>query len=537
MRLERATSGELECTRLAAYQLPTAIVERAANGIGWVSVIGAVSSVALTLMRHLLQPEFAAAWAHPAMRITLGCVVLLSVGFILLQRSGRVSKRRLLDLGMIFQVAIALAAGLFEGAAYENPNAVVIGVSVTAVWMMLCGRLIPNAPLKSATAAALCAIMWPLGYGIDLRIFGYRPMPLTRLLVWVLPLVTVGIWMYVLNKRTLTFYIQQQSAEDVGSYVLTNRIGNGGMGEVWRAKHRTLARDAAIKLIRPEVLQSSTGRQEWLMKRRFEREAQVTASLRCPHTVALYDYGQAKCGAFYYVMELIEGVDLEVLVDRFGPMEEGRVVHILHQVSRSLEEAHRLGLVHRDIKPRNILLGKLGLEYDFVKVLDFGLVKTLHPDDPGRTSTTEGGTLGTPAYLSPEAALGDRAIDGRADLYSLGCTAYYLLTGCTVFDAETPTGHAIAHVQELPATMHERCGRVVSAGLEAIVMQLLEKDPARRIQSARELARRLRALTDVPAWSPEQAEEWWEANSPRVAPADLEGPTQETIPTAELMAV
>jgi serine/threonine-protein kinase len=174
-------------------------------------------------------------------------------------------------------------------------------------------------------------------------------------------------------------------------------------------------------------------------------------------------------------------------------------------------------MVHRDIKPRNILLGKLGLEYDFVKVLDFGLVKTLHRDDPERTVTTMDGVTGTPAYLSPEAALGRADIDGRSDLYSLGCTAYFLLTGSTVFDAATPTACAIAHVQTPPPPMWERSDLPVPAELEAIVMQLLEKSPAKRIQTAQDLARRLRNLAAVREWSPEQAEQWWETNLPEIA--------------------
>ena len=518
MKIQRASSSGFECPRLTAYQLPAKIVERAANGLCWVSLIGAVTSAALTCIEHLLQPEFAAAWAHPVLRITSFCVFLLSVGFIAVQRSGWLSKTQLLDLGIVFQVAVAFSGGLFEGAAYKDPNAVVVGVSGIALWMMLCGRLMPNAPLKSALTAGLCTAMWPVGYYVDLKIFGYQPMPLSRMLVWVLPLCIVGIWMYVLNNRALAFYVQQQCAEDIGSYSLQALIGKGGMGEVWRAKHKTLARDAAVKLIRPEVLLSSSGRQEVLLRRRFEREAQVTASLRSPHTVALYDFGQAKCGAFYYVMELIEGIDLQTLVDKFGPMDPGRVADILHQVSQSLEEAHRLGMVHRDIKPRNILLGKLGLEYDFAKVLDFGLVKTLHHEDPDRTATTmDGVTTGTPAYLSPEAALGSPNIDGRADLYSLGCTAYFLLTGRNVFDAKTPTACAIAHVQTPPPPMKERCELPVPAELEAIVMDLLEKDPDDRIQSAQGLARRLRGLTNLCTWSPEQAEQWWQTNLPELA--------------------
>ena len=152
------------------------------------------------------------------------------------------------------------------------------------------------------------------------------------------------------------------------------------MGEVWLAKHRMLARQAAIKLIRPQILQASTGRQESLLRRRFEREAQATASLRSPHTVALYDFGLTRDGSFYYAMELLKGIDLQSLVDRFGPMEPERVRHILYQVCQSLDEAHGAGLVHRDIKPRNIMLCQIGLEYDFTKVLDFGLVKSLNPE-------------------------------------------------------------------------------------------------------------------------------------------------------------
>jgi len=306
------------------------------------------------------------------------------------------------------------------------------------------------------------------------------------------------------------------------------------MGEVWRARHKTLARDAAIKVIRPEVLSSSSGRQEFMLRKRFEREAQATASLRSPHTVALYDFGQSKDGAFYYVMELLQGVDLETLVRRFGPMEPARVAHILYQVAQSLEEAHAAGLVHRDIKPRNILLGKLGLEYDFAKVLDFGLVKALHPEDPDRTATTmDGATTGTPAYLAPEIAMGHHNIDGRADLYSLGCAAYFLLTGQLVFDAASPTAMAIAHVQTPPPRMRERCDLPIPQGLEAIVMQLLEKKPAARIQSARELGRRLRALRDIGSWTPECAERWWAAHLPD---ADAIAPALESSSTVLMTA-
>jgi tRNA A-37 threonylcarbamoyl transferase component Bud32 len=515
MKIQPLSSDSLPSPSPVASKLPPQILDRAAAGFCWVSLFAAVTSVALTAIQHVLQPEFAAAWAHPALRMASLAVVFLSVGCMVVLRQGWLTKERLLDLAMAFQVMIAFACGLFEAAAYQDPNAVVLGHSGVAVWMMLCGFLMPTAPLRALVTAFLCVSMWPLAYWVDLRIFHYEPITASRMLLWILPLVIVAVWMYILNNRVISMYVRQQRAEDVGSYILDSRIGRGGMGEVWRARHKTLARAAAIKLIRPEVLRTSTGRQEHVLRRRFEREAQVTASLSSPHTVALYDFGQAQDGSFYYVMELLEGIDLQTLVDRFGPMDPARVVHLLYQACQSLEEAHRAGLVHRDIKPRNILLCKLGLEYDFTKLLDFGLVKTLYHDDADRTITTmEGITTGTPAYLPPEIAMGNREIDGRADLYSLGCTAYFLLTGHTVFEEKSPTAFAIAHVQTPPPPMRERTELPIPAGLEALVMQLLAKQPAERIPSAQELARRLRSLRDVPGWTPEQAEAWWETNLP-----------------------
>ena len=500
---------------LIASTLPPEIVERAVNGLCWISLFTAVTTVLLTLIDHVLQPEFAAVWAHPLLRITTLGILFVSIGFIAIQRAGILSKQRLLDLGLVYQVAIAFGCALFEAAAYKDPNMVVIGHSAIGVWMMMCGLLMPKAPLRAAISGALCVLAWPAGYWVDLHVFGYQPMPVSRLLVWVLPLTIVAVWMYILNNRVLKTYSDQQQVEDIGSYVLDYRLGYGGMGEVWRARHKMLARPAAIKLIRPEVLQSSSGRQANLLKKRFEREAQATASLRSPHTVALYDFGESKEGSFYYVMELLEGIDLQSLVDQYGPMDPGRVVHILEQVTKSLEEAHTAGLIHRDIKPRNILLCKSGLEYDFAKVLDFGLVKSLYPSERDDSMlTVDGVTTGTPAFLPPEVAMGRSDVDGRADLYSLGCVAYLLLTGRMVFEEPTPTAFAIAHAQTPPPPMSMRTELPVPGELEALVMEMLEKDPARRPRSAHELGRRLRALSGVPRWCPERAAGWWETNLP-----------------------
>jgi len=233
-------------------------------------------------------------------------------------------------------------------------------------------------------------------------------------------------------------------------------------------------------------------------------------------------------GSFYYAMELLEGVDLQTLVDRFGPMDAARVRHILYQACKSLDEAHRADLVHRDIKPRNIMLCKIAGEYDFTKVLDFGLVKSLHQDRAESIMTMDGVTTGTPAYMPPEMALGVREVDGRADLYSLGCVAYFLLTGSLVFDEPTAVALAIAHTQKKPIPVSQRAEMPVPEGLEAIVMELLEKDPANRIATAAETARRLRELRDVPDWSPEHAAAWWETNLPETSAQPVGGNAEES---------
>jgi eukaryotic-like serine/threonine-protein kinase len=292
-------------------------------------------------------------------------------------------------------------------------------------------------------------------------------------------------------------------AREMGSYQLGELLGRGGMGEVYKATHRLLARPAAIKLIRPDA--SGGISQETLV--RFEREAQATAALSSPHTVQVYDFGLTEDGAFYYVMELLTGLDADTLVRRHGRMPPERVVYLLLQVCKSLEEAHARDFVHRDIKPANILVCRYGLEYDFVKVLDFGLVKSRGlPEDGGLTAV--GVVAGTPEYMAPEIARGERGFDHRADLYSVGCVAYRLLSGSPVFDSQSPVDFLIDQVRTTPVRPSSRAGISIPKGLEDIVMACLEKNPTLRPQSAAELARRLRDL-GLDGWTAKRAEEWW----------------------------
>ena len=303
---------------------------------------------------------------------------------------------------------------------------------------------------------------------------------------------------------------QVARAREMGSYQLGELLGRGGMGEVYKATHRMLARPAAIKLIRPEMIGAGDAADGRLAVARFRREAEAAANLRSPHTVELYDFGVTDDQTLYFVMELLDGMDLETLVRQHGPVPAGRVVHILRQACASLEEAHVRGLVHRDIKPANIHVGRLGLVLDFVKVLDFGLVKPIADGNPEHSLTTQAGFMvGTPGYMAPEFALSD-TVDGRADLYALGCVGYYLLTGQQVFEGDTVIKVMARHLHVAPVPPSQRVPFTISPGLEAAVLACLAKRPEDRPQSAAELARRLAAI-DVDPWTDVQAKAWWAA--------------------------
>lgn len=310
-------------------------------------------------------------------------------------------------------------------------------------------------------------------------------------------------------------------ATELGSYQLVELLGKGGMGEVWRAEHRLLARQAAIKLIRTEKLGSSR-QSAASLRRRFRREAQTLATLQSRHTISLFDYGVTGEGTFFFVMELLDGMDLDTLVQRDGPQPVGRVIHILLQALSSLSEAHEAGLVHRDVKPANLFVCRAADEVDIVKVLDFGIVQSANEPSaearpPSRTLTelaesrlTEGTQLlGTPAFMSPEQIL-ERPTDGRADLYALGCVAIWLLSGKLPFKRETSLATMLAHVTD-PPDFPTLLPADVPAELEQLLAQCLRKAPSDRPRDARSLAASLRAIELPPedTWSAERAQAWW----------------------------
>ena len=296
------------------------------------------------------------------------------------------------------------------------------------------------------------------------------------------------------------------------------KLGTGGMGEVWRAKHGLLERPAAIKYIRPEALGLADADASRRLLRQFEQEAQVTASLSSPHTIDLYDFGVAEDGRFYYVMELLRGLDLWALVRDFGPVPTDRAIHFLSQVCHSLAEAHAAGLVHRDVKPANIYSCQRGLDYDFIKVLDFGLVRQL--DDAG--DLAPGTVAGTPAFMAPEIVQADYRLDARSDIYSLGCVAYWLVTGQLVFEGESSAEVIEKHVREDPISPRGLSELEIPEVFESVVMSCLEKEPGRRPPTAVALSKQFEQCKAVAGiWTEDRAEYWWTLHKPaddRAAP-------------------
>ena len=332
-------------------------------------------------------------------------------------------------------------------------------------------------------------------------------------------IVFVSNYVFVLSSSILSIILShlvwsaQQQARKVGSYELEERLGQGGMGEVWRARHQLLARRAAIKLVRPETLGGDPQTRRIALSR-FEREAQATASLRSPHTIDLYDFGISDTGVFYYVMELLIGRDMQTLVKDFGQLPPERVLYLLEQVCESLAEAHVAGLVHRDIKPSNIYVCREGLQYDFVKVLDFGLARERRPDGVRLTMQTSDRLTGTPAYMAPEVIMGATEIDPRVDIYALGCVAYFLLTGELVFMGSTPIKTLLKHVEEAPVPPSQRAEVAVPPALDALILQCLEKKPDRRPKDAQAVLRLVRECRVGAIWNNDRARQWWEAHLP-----------------------
>ena len=429
----------------------------------------------------------------------------------------RIPSSTVMNVGLAFEVVSCYGIALAE---YLEPTHLNLhgwmGLSWVAAWVPLFTVVIPTRPLKAALVAlaSVSAVPMVLGLMVIAERTTFRPSALMFFFGLVLPYLLVTIMAYVGARVVYTLGRAVTEARELGSYRLVERLGQGGMGEVWRAKHRLLARPAAIKLIRAVDGAGTVAQQEAI--RRFEREAQVTAGLSSPHTVHLFDFGVADDGSFYYVMELLNGLDLEKLVERYGPIPAERAVYLLRQVCHSLAEAESYGLVHRDIKPANLFVCSYGGEYDFLKVLDFGIAKAA-PDmmQTGALGFTQDNVLqGTPAYIAPEQVMNGSNVDGRADIYATGCVAYFLLTGKPVFTGDTPMAVVVQHAHSHPTAPSECSELPIPPALDRLILQCLAKSPSDRPQSARELSQRLAEVHLANAWTEDRARDWWGTHQP-----------------------
>ena len=421
-------------------------------------------------------------------------------------------------LGALDAVSFVVAGGFLSLMTVEDETQILQALLALNVTVMVRAILMPSRPGRTLLLSALVflptvvvciARHHPVAFLPGFSP-GYQKLHMTlNTVLWSV----LGTTLATIVSRVL-YGLRRQVAEarELGQYLLEEKIGGGGMGEVWRARHRLLIRPAAIKLIRRPALDTVSEDPE-LLVRRFEREARATAALTSPHIVQLYDFGVAEDGRLYYVMELLDGLDLDTLVRQFGPLPAERVVHLLRQACSALRDAHGNGLVHRDIKPANIVVSRAGTTFDFVKVLDFGLVRL-----DGKSAvdlTVEDSWSGTPGYMAPEVVLGARDTDHRVDLYALGCVAYWLLTGTMVFTGENAIQVMLQHAQAVPKRPSQRTDRPIPAELEELVMQCLEKDPARRPAGAQAVSDRLDAVPLESVWTAERAEQWWATHRPR----------------------
>ena len=493
--------------------LPPELLAEAARRLGW---LGLLYAGAYTLA-HFGPPVMLALGggvspATTAQHVIALVAIFMGLAVFFLSRGSWLGPERLLEAGLVFNVvgALGIAVNEFWRGFFIGPRPF-LGIPWEAAWILLFPLVVPNRPGRVLLASLLAASMGPLTVLLAGRAAGTSYTgPLVEFISYFLFTSYVcAVVAWVLAKIVMRYGARLKQARDIGSYELLQKLGEGGMGEVWMARHRLLARPAAIKLIRADLL-GADERSRATLVRRFEREARDTAALGSPHTVDIYDFGVAEGGSFYYVMELLEGESLEAHVQRFGPLEVARAVYLLRQVCHSLSEAHARGLVHRDIKPANIFVCRLGHDDDFVKVLDFGLVKHAEASSAGTLISMEGLPTGTPAYMPPELAMGAQPIDARADIYAFGCVAYWLLTGQPVFKAETSMATMLAHVREAPTPPSLRAGRDLPPALEALVMACLAKAPGERPATIDHVSDRLAESVPIDSWSRPHARRWWD---------------------------
>ncbi len=510
IRPQPSTPGPLS-SRGAKRKIPLDLMTEASQRLSVMAMLaGAMWLIADTLWQATW-PSFHPGQKWPGLGAPdaiAAVVVIASIGLYFYIRRSKRPPEFFLQLGLVYMVVNCFAIGLVMHVGLPTTEQLMPQISWIGVVLLMFAAVLPIEPRNMLVASFVGAAMSPIAMMIT-HVHGMSaPLALKVGLLMHYPDFLLAGVAVVISRVVMRLGRQVTKAREMGSYQLGDLIKRGGMGEVYRATHRMLARPAAIKLIRAEVLRASDGESAELAIRRFHREAEAAANLRSPHTVELFDFGITEDQTLYFVMELLDGMDLETLVREHGPLPARRVVHIMRQASESLEEAHSQGLVHRDIKPANIYLGKVGMRHDFVKVLDFGLVKSVDRENTEHSlATAVGRTPGTPAYMAPEMALGEN-VDGRADIYALGCVAYFLLTGRLVFESENTFQMVAKHMRNQPVPPSVRANVDVPRALENIVLQCLAKKPDERPSDAGVLREALGSIGGT-AWSDAEARDWW----------------------------
>ena len=423
-----------------------------------------------------------------------GLIVLAATWRLLLVRR-TLSMEQLLRIDTFYAICTGITFGASAWFAKElRPSA--YGCLLYASFMVLLRAIvIPSTGPRTAVTGALTFLPMTIA-AIALR--EGQELPSWAFVVADLVISTIIILLATIGSRIIYGLRRQVSvAMQLGQYTLDRKIGEGGMGEVYRAHHALLRRPTAIKLLIPDRIGGGT-------VERFEREVQHMSRLTHPNTVAVFDYGRNPEGIFYYAMEYLDGIDLEHLVEQYGPQPADRVTAILIQVCGALHEAHHNGIIHRDIKPANIILCERGAVPDVAKVVDYGLVKEFTANT-GKSSHL---ILGTPAYIAPEAVSDPESVGPAGDLYALGAVGYFLLTGKPVFEGKTSVDICVQHVTATPVPPSQAAAIDVPDALERIIMSCLEKSPAAR-PSAASLAKLLRAMPPQDHWTDDAALAWW----------------------------
>jgi tRNA A-37 threonylcarbamoyl transferase component Bud32 len=481
---------------------------------------GALALSTIVIRRQAIAAELSMLWTEPPLPGVLLVLSLLAIGLVVILAPR--FRPGLGRLRVIEWAGVAMTAAFFVmNQARALPPMLTdfvtkpmeIGVAQGAPWGVLIvayGVLVPSSfrhsVIRTAVIAA-CAFLPELILipGSDAALIGLAPYLVLKTLIIA---VMSALALYG-SYRIESLNQDVEVARELGQYLLRRSLGEGGMGSVYLAEHRFLRRPCAVKLIRAEQANDEVA------LARFEREVQSAAALTHPNTVQVYDYGRSEDGTFYFAMEFLPGISLDDLVTQHGPLEPARVVHILRQLCGALHEAHARGLVHRDLKPGNVMLCERGAVPDVAKLLDFGLVAPVELDQADPRITQAGMIMGTPAFMSPEQCLGE-AVTPSSDIYSLGALGYFLLTGAAPFSGRSAMVTLMSHVNDVPQRVSD-IRPTVPRELSDVIARCLEKQTAARYPDALAVEQALADALGGAGWTTQDARTWWRNSNPSLA--------------------